>query len=69
MHNKHSNSNNKIEKIKVGEILDVFADENVSIMNSNGETCQRDDVIGNEYTIKYKYKDGRDMDICYILNI
>ncbi len=54
---------------KVGEILDVFADENVSIMNFDGETCQRDDVIGNEYTIKYKYKDGRDMDICYILNI
>ena len=54
---------------KVGEILDVFADENVSIMNSDGETCQRDDVICNEYTIKYKYKDGRDMDICYILNI
>ena len=54
---------------KVGEILDVFADENVSIMNSDGDTCQRDDVIGNEYTIKYKYKDGRNIDICYILNI
>ena len=54
---------------KVGEILDVFADENVSIMNSDSETCQRDDVIGNEYTIKYQYKEGRDMDICYILNI
>ena len=54
---------------KVGEILDVFADGNLSILDASNNVCGRDDVIGNEYTISYKYKDGRSIDVCYILNI
>ena len=54
---------------KVGEILDAISDENISISDESGKVCGRDDVIGNEYTISYKYKDGRSIDVCYILNI
>ena len=54
---------------KVGEILDVFADENVSIRDADNKVCGRDDVIENEYSVIYKYKDGRNIDVCYILNL